>query len=97
MSIARDEFIRIADAERQLCEEAGPTICDVIRDVMARTGLRITDFRVTLDSNGVKDATVSANCTIVHAHFVPAADAGTRITGSSASPRSLNGKSESPR
>ncbi|MEO8738445.1 MAG: hypothetical protein ABI537_01930 [Casimicrobiaceae bacterium] len=80
MSVAHEEFSRIADAERQLCEEAGPVIRDVIRAIMARTGLRITEVRVTLDLEQLTDHAHGANCTIIDVDTNPTFNGGQNPT-----------------
>ncbi len=63
MSERSDEFSRIAKAERQLCEEAGPALVAIVRAIEAQAGFQITEVRVTFDPTD--RSMTAANCTIV--------------------------------
>jgi hypothetical protein len=65
MSKLSDEFARIANAERQLCDEGGPVLAAIIRDIERRAGLNIAEVRVTLSYDS--ESRICANCTIVRA------------------------------
>jgi hypothetical protein len=67
ISISNDDFGRYADAERQLCDQAGPLLAAIFRDIESRAGVFITEVRVTLDRASNDGQEVSANCTIVNA------------------------------
>ncbi len=67
MSNLEEAIARYSAAERQLCDEAGPLLGAIIRGVEARSGLRISELRVTIDWANKVDGEISANCTIVHA------------------------------
>jgi len=74
MSISSEEFARYAKAERQLCDEAAPLLATIIRAIEVRTGLCVTEVRVTVDeANRSKDAS-AINCTITRAHLAPSPD-----------------------
>jgi hypothetical protein len=75
MASQSEEFARIAKAERQLCDEAGPVFAATIRAIAARAGLHITEVRVTLDPDNSADGVSAANCTIVQAHDAAASSA----------------------
>jgi hypothetical protein len=62
-----EEFARYADAERRICDEAGPMFATVIRAVEASAGLVIAEIRVTFDRTTSADELIAANCTIVRA------------------------------
>ena len=68
MSNVSDEFARYAKAERQLCDEAAPVLAAIVQTLEANAGLRITEIRVTVDWGKRTHGSISANCTIVHAH-----------------------------
>ena len=68
MSHSSEEFARYAKAERQLCDEAAPMLATIVRAIEGQTGLRITELRVTVDRAKSSDGSITANCTIVHAH-----------------------------
>jgi hypothetical protein len=90
MSNSSDDFARYADAERQLCDEAGPLLAAIFHDIERRAGIFITELRVTLDRTGNGGDSISANCTIVAARpSLLAADAA-RSTEQRARPPSSN-------
>jgi hypothetical protein len=74
MSRSTEEFAHYAEAERRLCDEAGPAVAAIIRSVEANTGLQIAEVRVTFDRTLSSGELVSANCTIVRATPVPPTD-----------------------
>ena len=85
MDQGSDEFARLADAERWLCEEAAPLLDDVVRSIEHRAGITIREIRVTFDdTNGYKNFS-SANCTIVRADFDSAPKTGSHVDGTVAS------------
>jgi len=67
MSNMEEAIARYSGAERQLCDEAGPLLGAIIRGVEARSGVRISELRVTIDWANSVDGAISANCTIVQA------------------------------
>ena len=67
MSNLGDEFARYSNAERELCDEAGPLLGAIIRRIEARAGLCITEVRITIDWAGSLNGSIVANCTIVRA------------------------------
>lgn len=73
MSHEIEEFARVANAERRLCEEAGPAFVAMVRAIEAQAGLSIAEVRVTFDVLDRPDGSIGANCTIVRAHAVAAA------------------------
>lgn len=70
-----EEFARYAEAERRICDEAGPMFAAIIRAVEASAGLVIAEVRVTFDRTIRKVDLMSANCTIVRAVPAPPSDA----------------------
>lgn len=71
MSIPADEFSLYANAERQLCDEAAPVLAAILRRVERRTGICITEARVTVERIQSPDGSVGVNCTIVGVHTAP--------------------------
>jgi hypothetical protein len=67
MSTSSEEFASYAEAERRLCDEAGPVVAAIIRSVEASTGLQIAEVRVTFDRTTRTGELISANCTIARA------------------------------
>jgi hypothetical protein len=84
MSNVSDEFARYAKAERQLCDEAAPVLAAIVQTLEADAGLRITEIRVTVDWGKRSHGSISANCTIVHAHNASTSD-GPDTVGAAAS------------
>lgn len=64
MSTDSDQFGRMASAEKQLCDQAGPLLAEIIRGVEDRYGVKIAEVRVTLDAND-GNSWSGANCVIV--------------------------------
>jgi len=77
-----EEFARYAEAERRICDEAGPMFATIIRAVEASAGLVIAEVRVTFDRTIRTGDLMSANCTIVRAApALPLAGHDTRERG----------------
>jgi len=64
MSIESEIFSRYASAEKELCEKAGAFLAQAIRQIEVKHGIRIAEFRVTLDPHGPMGGS-GANCTLV--------------------------------
>jgi hypothetical protein len=64
MSIESEIFTRYANAEKELCEKAGAFLAQVIRQIELKHGIRIAEFRVTLDPHGPMGQS-RANCALV--------------------------------
>jgi hypothetical protein len=65
MSSDGDEFGRIASAEKQLCDQAGPLLAEIVRGVEERYGIRIAELRVTMGASEPGNGWSGANCVIV--------------------------------
>ncbi len=65
MSTDGDEVGRIASAEKQLCERAGPLLGQIIREVEESHGVRIAELRITMDPSNPANGWSGANCVIV--------------------------------
>jgi hypothetical protein len=65
MSSDGDEFGRIASAEKQLCDQAGPLLAEIVHGVEERYGVKIAELRVTMEPSGPGDGWSGANCVIV--------------------------------
>ncbi len=59
------EFVLYARAERDLCEQAGPALSEVVRTLAQRDNIQIKEIRVTFDWDAQNGEVVAANCTIV--------------------------------
>jgi hypothetical protein len=71
---ASEEFGRYAEAERRICDEAGPIFASIVRAVEADAGLVIAEVRVTFDRTIRNGEPMSANCTIVRSERAPPVD-----------------------
>jgi hypothetical protein len=65
MSNDGEQFGRIASAEKQLCDQAGPLLAEIIRGVEDRYGVKIAELRVTIDQPNPANGWSGANCVIV--------------------------------
>jgi hypothetical protein len=65
MSSNGDEFGRIASAEKQLRDQAGPLLAEIVRGVKERYGIRIAELRVTMQPSEAGNGWSGANCVIV--------------------------------
>jgi hypothetical protein len=65
MSNDGDEFGRIASAEKQLCDQAGPLLAEIVHGVEERYGIKIAELRVTMEPSQPGDGWSGANCVIV--------------------------------
>jgi len=65
MSSDGDEIGRIASAEKQLCDQAGPLLAEIIRGVEERYGISIAELRVTMEPSEPPNGWSRANCVIV--------------------------------
>jgi hypothetical protein len=81
MSELGDEFARYSKAERELCDEAGPLLAQIIGGIEARAGLCITEVRVTIERASSLKGSVAANCTIVRAQDAADSVRSTTRTG----------------
>jgi hypothetical protein len=59
------EFVLYARAERDLCEQAGPVLSEVVRTLAQRDNIQIKEIRVTFDWDTPNGKVIAANCTIV--------------------------------
>lgn len=61
------EIGRLANTERRLCDEAGPSLAAVVHSLAGRDGVFAAEIRVTIDWNANDDRPIVAICTIVEA------------------------------
>jgi hypothetical protein len=64
MSIEGEIFTRYASAEKELCDKAGAFLAQAIRQIEVKHGIRIAEFRVTMDPHGPMGGS-RANCALV--------------------------------
>lgn len=65
MSIASEIFSPYAQAEKELCDEAGPLLTEIVKEGEQRNGVKIKEIRVTLESPAPSNLWSGANCVIV--------------------------------
>ena len=65
MTKTTDEFARYSLAEKQLCDEAGPLLSQLISKVERDHDVTINELRVTIERAKVEIPWGSVTCTIV--------------------------------
>ncbi|HEY2862220.1 MAG TPA: hypothetical protein VGK37_01195 [Casimicrobiaceae bacterium] len=65
MSIASDNFAPYAQAEKELCDKAGPLLSGILKEVEERNGITIREIRVTFEKPAPTNLWSGANCVIV--------------------------------
>ena len=69
MSRDADQLTNFATAERELCEQAGPLVARIIRDIEGRHKIRIREIRITLNPSELNGSWGGVNCVIGQADF----------------------------
>lgn len=64
MSTDGDAILRYAQADRELDEKARPVLTQIIKEIEDRYGIRIAEFRVTIDPSHSGNGWPSVNCVI---------------------------------
>ncbi|HEY2862218.1 MAG TPA: hypothetical protein VGK37_01185 [Casimicrobiaceae bacterium] len=65
MSDERKTVSSYARAERRLCDDAGPLLIDVVREIEQTSGIRVLEIRVTIEAPDAEHGWAGANCVIV--------------------------------
>lgn len=65
MSTANDNFAPYAQAEKELCDKAGPLLAEILKEVEQRNGIAIKEIRVTFEEPAPTNLWSGANCVIV--------------------------------
>ena len=65
MTNKTDEFARYSLAEKQLCDEAGPSLSQLIQKIERDHDVTINEFRVTIEHAKPDAAWGDVTCTIV--------------------------------
>jgi hypothetical protein len=65
MSKAGKEISRYATAELSLCNQAGPMLIDLVREIEKKSGIKVREIRVTIDAPDAPNGWAGANCVIV--------------------------------
>lgn len=64
MSRESDQLTNFATAEKELCEQAGPLVAGIIRDIEGRHGIRIREIRITMAAAELNGTWGGVNCVI---------------------------------
>jgi uncharacterized protein with GYD domain len=65
MSDERKTVSSYARAEKRLCDEAGPRLIDVVREIEQSSGIRVREIRVTVGAPDAPNGWAGANFVIV--------------------------------
>ena len=65
MSTDGDAILRYAQADRELDEKARPVLTQIIKEIEDHYGIKIAEFRVTIDPSHSGNGWPSVNCVIV--------------------------------
>ncbi len=65
MSTDGDAILRYAQADRELDEKARPVLTQIIKEIEDRSGIKIAEFRVTIDPSHSGNGWPSVNCVIM--------------------------------
>jgi hypothetical protein len=65
MSTDGDAILRYAQADRELDEKAGSVLTQIIKEIEDRYGIKIAEFRVTIDPSHSGNGWPSVNCVIM--------------------------------
>jgi hypothetical protein len=71
MSHAADQLTSFANAERQLCEQAGPLVARIIQELENRYQLKIREIRISINPSEISRSWGGINCVITQADVAP--------------------------
>jgi hypothetical protein len=74
MSSAAEQLACVANAEKHLCEQAGPLIARIIEEIENRLDIKIGEVRLTMNASEINTSWGGINCVITQADFGPGAD-----------------------
>jgi hypothetical protein len=60
-----DAILRYAQADRELDEKARPVLTQIIKEIEDHYGIKIAEFRVTIDPSHSGNGWPSVNCVIM--------------------------------
>jgi hypothetical protein len=63
--MASENFSPYAQAEKELCDKAGPLLSEIVKEVEQRNGVKIREIRVTVENPAPSNLWSGANCVIV--------------------------------
>jgi len=72
MSHAAEQLACVANAERHLCEQAGPVVARIIQEIENRLHIKIGEVRMTLNPSETTQSWGDINCVITEADLRPA-------------------------
>ena len=66
ISLANDETTRYARAEKQICDELGPLLANIIGSAQSQHQVLISELRITVDhGDPMTNSDIVAKCVIV--------------------------------
>jgi hypothetical protein len=71
MSSTAEQLACVANAEKHLCEHAGPLIARIIEEIENRLDIKIGELRLTMNASGINTSWGGINCVITQADFGP--------------------------
>jgi len=71
MSLSADQLTNFANAEKQLCEQAGPLVARIIEDIENRFHIKIGEVRMTMNASEINRRWGGVNCVITRADVAP--------------------------
>ena len=74
MSLAADHLTTFANAEKHLCEQAGPLVARIIQEIENRFHIKIGEVRMTINPSEINRSFGGINCVITQADVAPGAN-----------------------
>jgi hypothetical protein len=74
MSLAADHLTTFANAEKHLCEQAGPLVARIVQEMENRFHIKIGEVRMTMNPSKINRSFGGINCVITQAHVAPGAN-----------------------
>ncbi len=68
MTVDSEAILRYAQADKDLDEKAGAVLLQIVKQIEDRHGIKIAEFRVTIDPSHCESGWPSVNCVIVREH-----------------------------
>ncbi len=74
MSPSADHVTTFANAEKHLCEQAGPLVARIIQEIENRYHIKIGEVRMTMNPSAINRSSGGINCVITQADVAPGAN-----------------------
>jgi hypothetical protein len=65
MTVDSEAILRYAQADKDLDEKAGAVLLQIVKQIEDSHGIKIAEFRVTIDPSHTRNGWPSVNCVIV--------------------------------